>query len=53
MEERSFWLQVRQGLLFIIAAIESRLKIEPSTSDLRKWWKQGIIEREQKFGEDN
>lgn len=35
-DERTFWLAVRQALLVLIAAIERRLDIVPTTADLRK-----------------
>ena len=36
-EQRAqFWLDVRQGLLMIVAAIERELRIEPKTADLRR-----------------
>ena len=37
MNEREFWLMVRQGLLMIIDAIERvKVGIEPRTAELRK-----------------
>jgi hypothetical protein len=40
---KMFWLQFRQGLLVIIGAIEQILSITPTTSDLRKQWRENII----------
>jgi len=36
MTTNQFWLDVRQGLLMIVAAIERELHIEPKTAELRK-----------------
>ena len=36
MSREQFWLDVRQGLLMIVAAIERELKMEPKTAELRK-----------------
>lgn len=33
---RTLWVDVRQGLLMIVAAIERELKMEPRTADLRR-----------------
>jgi hypothetical protein len=33
---RQLWLDIRQGLLLIVAAIERELKMEPRTADLRR-----------------
>jgi hypothetical protein len=36
MNDRPFWLQVRQALLMIVDAIERTLGMEPRTSELRR-----------------
>ncbi len=43
---REFWLEIRQGLLFILAAIERLpgVDISPTTKELRDMWKSGIME---------
>ena len=46
-EQRAqFWLDVRQGLLMIVAAIERELKIEPKTAELRKQVKAARAQKE-------
>lgn len=40
-----FWLQFRQGLLVMVGAIETILDITPTTSDLRKQWREKLISR--------
>jgi len=42
---KMFWLQIRQGLLVIVGAIEPLLEIIPTTSDLRKQWRENLISR--------
>lgn len=41
-EEEKFWMQFRQGLLVIVAAIEARCRILPSTSELRRKWREDL-----------
>lgn len=45
MDERKFWMLVRQALLQIVDAVEIRYKIQPRTTELRKfvkaWFKEG------------
>ena len=36
MNEREFWLAVRQAVLMFLDAIERRLEISPRTAELRK-----------------
>ena len=36
MFTKQFWLDVRQALLMIVAAIEREMGIEPRTSELRR-----------------
>lgn len=36
MDEREFWLLVRQGLLLLIDAIERHCGLQPRTSSLRR-----------------
>lgn len=45
MLPRSFWLEIRQGLLFILAAIEKlpEVNITPTTRQLREWWREGAL----------
>ncbi len=45
MNRDQFWLDVRQGLLMIVAAIERELKME-QTADLRKALKAERAEKE-------
>ena len=45
MTHDQFWLDIRQGLLMIVAAIERELKME-QTADLRKALKAAKAERE-------
>ena len=47
MDEQTklFWLQARQGLLVIVGAIETILEIMPTTSELRKQWRENLIGR--------
>jgi hypothetical protein len=33
---RQLWIDIRQGLLMIVAAIERELGLEPKTAELRK-----------------
>ena len=40
-----FWLQFRQGMLVLVGAIETILEIMPTTSDLRKQWRENLISR--------
>lgn len=40
-----FWLQFRQGLLVLVGAIETILDITPTTSALRKEWREHLIGR--------
>ena len=44
-QTKLFWLQARQGLLVIVGAIETILEIMPTTSDLRKQWREKLINR--------
>ncbi len=44
-KKQMFWLQFRQGLLVLVGAIEQILDITPTTSDLRKQWREGFISR--------
>lgn len=46
MLTRAFWLEIRQGLLFILAAIEKlpEVNITPTTKDLRDWWREGKLQ---------
>ena len=44
-QTKLFWLQARQGLLVIVGAIETILEIVPTTSDLRKQWREKLINR--------
>lgn len=44
--EQMFWVRVRQGLLVIVGAIEEKLSIMPTTSDLRKQWRENLIRRD-------
>lgn len=37
--ERTFWLAVRQAVLMFLDALERRLRIEPTTADIRKQYK--------------
>ena len=46
MTTNQFWLDVRQGLLMIVAAIERELHIEPKTAELRKERKAQRAEKE-------
>ena len=39
MDERKFWMVIRQALLAIINAVEKRYSIQPRTSELRKFVK--------------
>jgi len=41
VNEREFWVGLRQGLLMILDALERWLKIEPTTSEIRKAHKRG------------
>ena len=43
---RTLWIDVRQGLLMIVAAIERELKMEPKTADLRRELKEVKKERQ-------
>lgn len=36
MNDRKFWMQVRQALLMLVDVIEQRLTIAPRTSQLRR-----------------
>ena len=40
-----FWLQFRQGMLVLVGAIETILEIMPTTSELRKQWRENLISR--------
>jgi len=47
MDEREFWMAVRQALLMVLDALERRLGIEPRTAELRREVKRSrIIERQ-------
>ena len=45
MDERKFWMVIRQALLAVINAVEKRYNIQPRTSELRKfvraWFAEG------------
>ena len=43
---RTLWIDIRQGLLMIVAAIERELKMEPKTADLRRELKEVKKERQ-------
>ena len=43
---RTLWIDVRQGLLMIVAAIERELKMEPKTADLRRELKEARVKKE-------
>lgn len=49
---KMFWLQARQGLLVIVGAIETILEIVPTTSELRKQWRENLISRGTKSEEE-
>jgi hypothetical protein len=43
--DRQVYMALRRLMLKIIDMIEVRLELEPSTSDIRKWYKkQGVTE---------
>ena len=44
---KMFWLQFRQGLLVLVGAIEQILEIKPTTSDLRKQWRETFLSRDE------
>lgn len=48
MDERKFWILIRQALLQIIDAVEVRFKIQPRTSELRKFVKAWMEEANRK-----
>jgi len=35
-DKKQFWLDIRQALLMMVAAIERELGVEPRTAELRK-----------------
>lgn len=39
-EDKDFWLAYRNSMLMLLDAIERRLKISPTTAELRQKWKQ-------------
>jgi len=43
MDEREFWMMVRQAMLMLLDALERRLGIEPRTAELRRMAKQSKI----------
>ena len=46
MTRPQFWLDVRQALLMLVAAIEREWKMEPKTADLRRELKEVKKERQ-------
>lgn len=36
MEDREFWLQIREAALHFVDIVERRLAIHPTTADLRR-----------------
>lgn len=52
-QTKMFWLQARQGLLVIVGAIETILEILPTTSDLRKQWREKLINRGNETDEEH
>lgn len=47
MNERDFWMAVRQALLMMLDALERMLEIEPRTAELRGWYKRSKIAADQ------
>jgi hypothetical protein len=41
MSEREFWIAVRQALLMLVDAVERKLQMSPTTSEIRQWHKHG------------
>jgi hypothetical protein len=36
---RGFWIMIRQAVLLICDAIEKELALQPSTAEIRQWYK--------------
>lgn len=48
MDERKFWMLIRQALLAVIDAVEKRYKTQPRTAELRKFVKAWFEEANKK-----
>jgi|APSaa5957512622_1039677.scaffolds.fasta_scaffold139603_2 hypothetical protein len=43
---RTFWVEIRKGILIILNTIEKEFRIYPTTSELRKDWKNDLFRQD-------